>query len=309
MSDLQGARVWLTGGGGFLGGHLRHALAREGAEVLAPRSAELDLRDHAAVLAWAREARPDHVVHAAATGGGIGWMKAHPATAFSDNIRMSTAVLDAAADIGVTGLVGVSSACAYAVDALQPMREDVLFSGEPEPSNGPYGHAKRAMLVHGAALAAERGLRCAFVVPTNLYGPGDDTGPARSHLVGALLARFSDARDRGLSEVTCWGSGFATRDLLYAPDCADGIVTALKVMPGPAPLNLGSGEERTIREIADAMAAAVGWKGAIHWDATRPDGMPRKVLDTMRAGEVLGWAAQTSLAEGLAATVAWYRAR
>jgi GDP-L-fucose synthase len=309
MPSLAGARVLVTGGGGFLGGHIVAALRAAGAEVLAPRRVTLDLRSEADVRAWFRAQRPAFVVHAAATGGGIGWMKDHPADAYVDNIRMSTSVLEAAREIGVRGLVGVSSACAYAVDAVQPMREESVFAGEPEPTNGPYGHAKRAMLVHGAALAQQHAFPCGFVVPTNLYGPGDDTGPARSHLVGALLRRFEDARAQGLREVTCWGTGRATRDLLYAPDCAEGIVAALQAAPGAAPINLGSGVERTVAEIARAVADAVGWEGTIHWDATKPDGMPRKVLDTGRARERLGWTPRTSLAEGLRETVAWYRAQ
>ena len=239
-------------------------------------------------------------------------MKAHPATAFSDNVRMTVAVLDAAASAQVRALVGVGSACAYAGDAAQPMREDALFHGEPEASNGPYGHAKRALLVHGRALAEEHGLRAGFVVPTNLYGPGDDTGPTRSHLVGALLRRFEDARTRDLREVTNWGTGGASRDLLHARDAAAGVLAMLArvldpARPLPGPVNLGSGVERTTRDIAEAVAAAVGWSGTILWDATKPDGMARKVLDTSRARAELGWAARITLNEGLEETVAWYR--
>jgi GDP-L-fucose synthase len=307
--DLHGASAWLTGGGGFLGGHLREALSRAGARVRAPSRAELDLRDHEAVRRWCRDARPDVVIHAAATGGGIGWMRAHPATAFSDNVRMATAVLEAAAEVGVRRLVGIGSACAYAGDAPQPLREACIFAGEPEASNGPYGHAKRALLVLGEALAQERGLACAFVVPTNLYGPGDDTGPTRSHLVGALLRRFEEARLAGARDVTCWGTGRATRDLLYAPDCAEGVLAALSLAPDAGPINLGSGMERSVASIAEAVAEAVGWQGTIHWDVEKPDGMARKVLDPARAREVLGWRARTPLDVGLQETVAWFRSR
>jgi GDP-L-fucose synthase len=309
MSELAlvGARVAVTGGAGFLGRAVCAELEAAGALPLVPRRADVDLRDPSQANAWFAVHAPDLVVHAAASGGGIGWMRAHPATAFLDNTLLNTVVLDTARRAGVRRLVGVSSACAYAVDASQPMREDAVFAGEPEPTNGPYGHAKRAMLVHGRALHEEHGFDCAFVVPTNLYGPGDDFGP-RSHVVAALVRRFEEARRDGVSEVVCWGTGRATRDLLFVRDAARAIVRLLAVGGGPAPINLGSGQELRVSEIADACATAVGYSGRVAWDASRPDGMPRKVLDTARAAERLGWSAATSLAEGLKETVAWFRA-
>lgn len=307
--DLAGARVLVTGAGGFLGRHLGVALRDAGATVLGPRRAELDLRDAAATRAWMRTHAPTHVIHAAASGGGIGWMSAHPADALRDNLAMGTSVLDAAHHVGVARFVGVSSACAYPGDAVQPMREDAIFDGPPEPTNGPYGHAKRMLLVQGAAMAEQYGFSCAFVVPTNLYGPGDDLDPARSHLVAALTRRFLEAERDGVDVVTCWGTGRATRDLLHARDAAAGILAALRHAPDARPVNLGSGVERTTREIAQAVAAAVGWRGEIRWDATRPDGMSRKVLDTQRAREVLRWAPATPLDAGLEETVAWARSQ
>lgn len=307
MSELAGARVLLTGGGGFLGRHVGDALHARGAEVLVVRSADCDLRDRSSTLALLAGVRPDYVVHAAAVGGGIGWMRAHPATAYAGNVLMNTCVVEAAARVKVRRLVGVSSACAYAVDARQPMREEDLQVGQPEPTNGPYGLAKRMMLVHGAACAQESGLDCAFVVPTNLYGPGEDVSPERAHVVGALIRRFEDARRAGAEAVTCWGTGRATRDLLFVRDAAEGIVRALEVGGGPDPVNLGSGDERTVAEIAGAVASAVGFEGHIDWDASKPDGMPRKVLDTTRARTRLGWAARTPLEEGLLETVEWFR--
>lgn len=305
--SLAGARVVVTGGGGFLGGHLLAALRSVGAEAISLTRKDCDLLDSDSVTWQFQTIAPDYVIHAAAVGGGIGWMRAHPATALSENVLLNTNVLEASRRIGVRRLVGVSSACAYAVDAVQPMVESSVFAGEPEPTNGPYGHAKRLMLVHGAALHAEFGLDCAFVVPTNLYGPGEDFSPDRSHVVGALVRRFEAAHREGTPSVTCWGSGRATRDLLHVRDAAAGIVSLLSLGGGPSPVNLGSGVERSIAEIAQAVSAAVGYTGTIIWDATKPDGMPRKVLDTGVARARLGWHARVSLADGLAETVAWYR--
>lgn len=307
MSEVAGARVLVTGGHGFLGRHVCEALTLGGATPLPVGRAECDLRDGAAVRALFARHAPDLVVHAAVTGGGIGWMRAHPADAFVENVRMTTEVMEAALRSGVRRFCGVSSACAYAVDAPQPMREEALFAGDPEPTNGPYGHAKRAMMVQGAAYNAQHGFDAVFVVPTNLYGPGESVDPGRAHVVGALLRRFEDARRAGLAEVSCWGTGRASRDLLFVRDAADGILLSLTRGVGPAPVNLGSGDERTIQEIATAVADAVGFRGIIRWDAALPDGMPRKVLDIARARSLLGWSPHTPLAEGLAEMVAWFR--
>ncbi len=307
LADLSRSRVLVTGAHGFFGRHLVDALAAAGAVPLPAGRADADLRDPVAVRALFDRLGPDMVVHAAVTGGGIGWMRAHPADAFTDNVRMSTEVLDAAWRARVRRFCGISSACAYAVDAAQPMREDALYAGVPEPTNGPYGHAKRAMMVQGAAYAEQHGFDCVFVVPTNLYGPGESTDLGRAHVVGALLHRFEAARRAGADEVVCWGTGRATRDLLHARDAAAGVVALLARGGGPAPVNLGSGEERTIAAIAAAVADAVGFRGRIAWDPARPDGMPRKVLDISRARALLGWAPRTPLAEGLKEMVAWFR--
>lgn len=307
MLGLAGRRVVVTGGGGFLGSHVAERLRAQGAVVAVPRRAEVDLRDPAATLAWFEAARPELVVHAAATGGGIGFMRAHPAVACTDNLLLNTSVIEAARRVGVERYVGVSSACAYPANPRQPMVEADIETGAPEPTNGPYGYAKRLMLVQGVAYAQEYGLDCAFVVPTNLYGPRDDFDPARSHVVPALVRRFEEARRAGAAHVDCWGTGRATRDLLYVGDAAEAVVRLLEVGGGPEPLNLGSGAERTVREIAEAVAEAVGFHGELRWDVTKPDGMPRKVLDTGRAAARLGWAARTSLADGLQETVAWFR--
>jgi nucleoside-diphosphate-sugar epimerase len=307
MVEIKGARVLITGAHGFFGRHLVSAFTARKAVVLPIGRQEADLREGPRTRALLLHLRPDYVVHAAVTGGGIGWMRAHPADAFTDNVRMTTEILDAAWRAGARRFIGVSSACAYAVDATQPMREADIWAGVPEPTNGPYGHAKRAMMVQGAAYAEQHGFDCLFAVPTNLYGPGESTDLGRAHVVGALLRRFEEARMAGAPEVVCWGTGRATRDLLHARDAAEGVIALLARGVGPAPINIGSGEERTIAEIARAVADAVGYRGRIAWDPGKPDGMPRKVLDITRAREQLGWAPRISLAEGLEEMVAWFR--
>ncbi len=305
--SLVAKRVLVTGGQGFLGRHVTRVLLARGAIALPVGRADADLTDDLDVRECFWRSKPDFVIHAAAVGGGIGWMKAHPATSFSGNILANTHVLDSASALGVRRLVGVSSACAYARDAEQPMREGALFAGEPEPTNGPYGWSKRAMMVHGRALAEEFGFDCAFAVPTNLYGPGESFDPARSHVVGALVRRFVEAADAGAPEVVCWGTGRATRDLLHVADAAEGIVRLLEVGGGPEPVNLGSGVERTIASIALAIAAAAGYSGSVRWDLDKPDGMPRKVLDISAMQARTGWAPAIDFTLGLQDTVACFR--
>ncbi|MSQ03953.1 MAG: NAD-dependent epimerase/dehydratase family protein [Myxococcales bacterium] len=305
--SLSGARVLVTGGHGFLGKHVTAALVEAGAVAIPVGRADAQLGDPGQVARLFADHAPDLVVHAAAVGGGIGWMKEHPATALSGNLLANTNVLDAAFRAGVRRLLGVSSACAYARDAAQPMSEDRIYEGEPEPTNGPYGHAKRMLMRHGAALGQEFGFDTVFVVPTNLYGPGESFDPARSHVVGGLVRRFEVARRAGDASVACWGSGQATRDLLYVTDAAALILRALQAGGGPEPVNLGSGVERTIAEIALATAGACGFRGSIAWDTSKPDGMPRKQLDDRLARSRLGPYALTGLNEGLAETVACFR--
>lgn len=297
----------VTGAHGFLGRWVVEALRARGAEPLAIGRAECDLTDRRAVEQTFARSAPDLVLHAAAVGGGIGWMQAHPATSFSANILVNTHVLDAAQAAGVRRLVGVSSACAYARDAAQPMEEGHILEGRPEPTNGPYGWAKRAMLVHGRALAEETGFDCAFAVPTNLYGPGESFDPVRAHVVGALVRRFVVAHDGLAPEVVCWGTGSATRDLLHVRDAAEGLVRLLECGGGPDPVNLGSGEEHSVAKLAAAIAVATGYEGNVRWDREKPDGMLRKVLNTSRMYARTGWVPRVNLQAGIQETVACFR--
>lgn len=312
--ELSGRRVLVTGGHGFLGRHVVAALAARGAVVLAPTRAEIDLADVRRAAAALADLQPERIVHCAATGGGIGFMRANPGTSCTNNVLVNTTAIEAARLAGVQRYVGVSSACAYPGRVTQPMQEATIGDGDPEPTNGAYGQAKRLMLVQGEGYAHEHGLDCAFAVPTNLYGPGDDYEEKSSHVVAALIRRFEHARKAGDPQVVVWGSGRATRDLLYVADCAEGVVRLLETgvvasgQPWPRAWNLGSGRETTVREIAEAVARAVGYPGELVWDTTKPDGMPRKVLDSARMRDATGWRATTDLDTGLRAAVASWRA-
>lgn len=297
-------RVFLTGGSGFLGSFLAERLRAAGAELIAPRSAELDLRDGPATLAALQAARPQLVLHAAVDGGGIGYMQGHPASVFHNNVLMNTHTLHAAWACGAERFVGVSSVCAYPRDTPVPMREEALWSGYPEPTNGPYGLSKRMMMEMGRAYHAQYGLRVVFPMPTNLYGPRDNFDPARSHVVPALIRRCLEAREQGLRELVAWGTGRATRELLYVEDCADAVLLLAERWESPEPINVGNGQEYSVRALVERIAAACGYAGAVRWDTSRPDGQPRKCLDVSRLRE-LGWTARVPLDEGLYRTVQW----
>ena len=302
-----GRRVVVTGGAGFLGSFLVERLEAAGAVVTVPRSATCDLRDPEACAGLLAEVKPSVVIHAAVDGGGIGYMRAHPASVYRNNTLMNTSLLHAAWEAGVERFVGVSSICAYPRDARMPMREDEVFLGYPEPSNAAYGLTKRGLMEMGRAYHQEHGFRCVFPMPVNLYGPRDCFDPARSHVVPALIRRFEEARLAGADEVVCWGTGSQTRELLYVEDCADAVLLAAERLDTPEPFNLGTGVETTVKSLAEQIAAAVGYRGRIGWDTTKPDGQPRKCLDVSRARAWMGWEAEVGLAEGLQRTVAWYR--
>ena len=305
-----GVRVMVTGGHGFLGRHLVAALRARGATtILAPTSAELDLRDAAATRAYVVAARPDRLFHLAARVGGIGANRARPATFFHDNMAMGLSVLAAAHAAGVAQTVLLGTTCSYPRDAPLPLVEDDLWAGYPEPTNAPYGVAKRALVTLADAYRAEHGLRSITLLPANLYGPGDHFDPELSHVVPAMVQRLCEAVDARARTVTCWGDGSATRELLHVADCARAIVLAAERYDEAAPLNLGSGVELTMRELAARVAEASGYDGALAWDPTRPAGQPRRCLDSRRSRALLGDYATTPLADGLAATVADYRAR
>lgn len=307
---LAGRRVVVTGGAGFLGRRVVAELARWGApEPFVPRRQDYDLTHPDAVARLYADARPDLVIHLAAVVGGIAANQANPGRYLHDNVVMGAHVVEGARRAGVERLVAVGTVCAYPADPPAPFREDSLWDGPPEPTNAPYGLAKRLLLAQCQAYRAQYGLDSVYVIPTNLYGPGDDFDPATSHVVPALIRRMTEAARAGDDEVVCWGDGRATRDFLYVDDAAEGVVRAAVAPAGGEPINLGSGVERSVAEVAEAVAAACGFSGRLRWDPSRPTGQRRRVLDTSRARDRLGFEASTDFEAGLKRTVAWYRQR
>ena len=307
--ELRGARVLVTGGSGFLGRRVVAALRDRGcAEVFAPRSKEFDLREKSQVIRCYEATRPDVVVHLAAVVGGIGANRAHPGRFFYENLVMGVETLEQARQFGVRKFVGIGTICAYPKFTPVPFREDDLWSGYPEETNAPYGLAKKMLLVQSQAYRAEYGFNAIHLLPVNLYGPGDNFDPASSHVIPAIIQKMEEARTAGREEVVLWGDGTPTREFLYVDDAAEGIVLATERYDGDAPVNLGSGGEIAIRDLAPLIAKAVGYTGLIRWDSSKPNGQPRRSLDTSRATAAFGFRARTLFADGLAATVAWYRA-
>ncbi len=297
----------VTGGHGFLGSHVVDRLAARGARVVAPRSGDVDLRDARQTRELLAELRPRVIIHCAVDGGGIGYMRDHPASVGFNNVFLNLHLLQAAAELGVDCFVGVSSICAYPRITPIPMREENLWDGYPEPTNGPYGLSKRIMMAIGEGCRQQYGLNTIFPMPVNLYGPRDCFDPLRSHVVPALIQRFERARLERAPEVVAWGTGRVTRELLYVEDCADALVRCAEKLDRSDPFNLGTGVETYVADLAQAVADVVGFEGSIRWDSSYPDGQPRKCLDVTRAREWLDWKAMVPLAEGLARTVAWYR--
>jgi GDP-L-fucose synthase len=307
--DLSSARIVVTGGSGFLGRRLVARLTARGCKsITVPRSREYDLRERSAVQRLYREANPDLVVHLAAVVGGIGANRAHPGRFFYENVIMGIETLEQARLAGVTKYVGVGTICSYPKFTPIPFHEDDLWNGYPEETNAPYGIAKKMLLVQSQAYRAEYGFNAIHLLPVNLYGPGDNFDPDSSHVIPALIRKMTEAVASGARDVTLWGDGTPTREFLYVDDAAEAIALACERYDGAEPVNLGSGKEIRIADLAQEVAHAVGFTGAIVWDATKPNGQPRRSLDTSRAERTFGFRARTSFADGLRETVEWYRA-
>ena len=310
MSFVRNRRIVVTGGAGFLGRRVcRRLEALHPAAIVAPRSATCDLRERPAVRRLFQTARAEVVIHLAAVVGGIGANRLHPGQFFFENALMGLHVMEEARRAGVEKFVGVGTICSYPKHTPVPFREDDLWAGYPEETNAPYGLAKKLLLVQAQAYRQEYGLNAITLLPVNLYGPHDNFDPASSHVIPALISKAVQARDESRPEMEVWGTGAASREFLFVDDAAEGVVLATEQYNKPEPVNLGSGKEITIRSLVDMICDLCAFRGAIRWDATKPDGQPRRCLDTSRAREEFGFVARTGFRDGLAETIAWYEKR
>jgi GDP-L-fucose synthase len=301
-------RVLVTGGGGFLGTHLVARIEEEGQEVFVARRRDYDLTASEDAARLFADARPELVFHLAAEVGGIGANRANPGRFWYANLMMGAHMLEQVRLQATKKLVVLGTVCAYPKYTAVPFREDDLWNGFPEETNAPYGVAKKALLVGAQAYREQYGVNAIFLMPTNLYGPGDNFDLETSHVIPALIRKMLEAQEQGEDEIVLWGDGSPTRDSLYVDDCVEGLLQAAERYEGPEPVNLGTGEEFSIRELAELVADVTGYEGEIRWDRTKPNGQPRRALDTSRAAELFGFRARVPLREGLERTVAWYAA-
>jgi GDP-L-fucose synthase len=308
MSPFSNQTIIVTGGAGFLGSFVVERLSASGAaNIVVPRKRECDLRDARAIERLFAATKPDMVIHLAASVGGIGANRKHPGSFFYDNAIMGIQLIEQARLAGVKKFVCAGTICAYPKFTPVPFNEDDLWNGYPEETNAPYGVAKKSLLVQLQSYRQEYGFNGIFLLPVNLYGPRDNFDLESSHVIPAMIRKCIDAQRNNLSQVKLWGTGNPTREFLYVEDAADAIVTAAARYEKPDPVNLGSGHEIAIRDLAELVRELTGYKGGFVWDATQPDGQPRRCLDTTRAEKEFGWKAGTTLRDGLVKTIAWYR--
>jgi len=300
-------RVVVTGGSGFLGSAVVNKLRFRGCQnIIVPRSRDYDLREEAMILRLYKDAQPQIVVHLAAVVGGIGANRANPGRFFYDNAVMGIQMMEYARQFGVEKFVAVGTICAYPKFASIPFKEEELWNGYPEETNAPYGLAKKMMLVQAQAYRAQYGFNAIYLLPVNLYGPGDNFDLETSHVIPALIRKCVEAKENNDEQIVLWGDGSPTREFLYVEDAAEGILLATERYNGSEPVNLGTGEEIPIRNLAQMIAGEVGFSGSIVWDTTKPNGQPRRCLDVSKAQEYFGFRAQRGLREGIAKTVKWF---
>jgi GDP-L-fucose synthase len=302
-----GRRVMVTGGGGFLGQAVVGRLRSGGADrIFVPRSKDYDLRTTEGVARAFADGRPQLVIHLAAVVGGIGANRDNPGRFFYENAIMGIQLMEQARLADVEKFVTIGTVCSYPKFTPVPFREDDIWNGYPEETNAPYGLAKKMLLVQGQAYRQQYGFNVIHLIPVNLYGPGDNFDPASSHVIPALIKKCVDAQGNGDLHIKAWGSGSASREFLYVDDAAEGIVLAAERYEGAEPVNLGVGAEITVRELLRLIAERTGFQGEIRWDTSKPDGQPRRALDTTRALERFGFTPKTSFEEGLDRTISWY---
>src|SRR6266702_234345 len=307
VSDWSRESIVVTGGAGFLGSFVLEELRRRGArDVFVPRSADYDLVDMAAVRRLYADAKPTLVIHMAARVGGIGANRDNPGKFFYDNLMMGVQLIEVGRQVGLKKLIALGTICAYPKFAPVPCKEDDIWNGYPEETNAPYGLAKKMLLVQSQAYRQQYGFNSSVLFPVNLYGPKDNFDPGVSHVIPALIKKCLDARDTEAREIVVWGDGSPTREFLYVADAAEAIVLATEQYDGSDPVNIGSGQEISIRDLVQLIAQLTGFRGQVRWDVRQPNGQPRRRLDTTRAEQTFGFRATTDFREGLERTIAWY---
>ena len=304
---LTGTKAVVTGGAGFLGSHLVEKMRGRGAsDIFVPRSKDYDLTQPEAVSRMYDEAQPDIVIHLAAVVGGIGANREHPGEFFYKNLMMGVQLIEEARRRDIEKFVSIGTICAYPKHTPVPFKEENLWDGYPEETNAPYGLAKKMLLVQCRSYGDQYGFNGIYLLPVNLYGPRDDFDLETSHVIPALVRKCIEAREDGRDHITAWGTGRPSREFLYVKDAAEGILQATEHYNKPEPVNIGSGMEITIKDLVERIADLTGFKGDIRWDASKPDGQPRRCLDTSRAYEEFGFQAETPFDEGLRKTIEWY---
>ncbi|MGB0767719.1 MAG: GDP-L-fucose synthase family protein [Phycisphaeraceae bacterium] len=309
--DWKSHRVCVTGGAGFLGQAVCARLRERGVaddRLFIPRRKDYDLTLEKDVVRMYDDAKPDVVIHLAAEVGGIGANRDHPGRFCFANLAMGMHLIEHGRQRGIEKFVQTGTVCAYPKFAEVPFREETLWDGYPEETNAPYGVAKKSLFVLLDGYEREYGLKSAVVVPVNLYGPEDNFDLHTSHVIPALIRKCIEARDSGARHIDCWGTGSASREFLYVDDAADGILAATETIDTPVPINLGTGNEITIKDLVELIARLCKFEGELRWDPTKPDGQPRRCLDTSRAKEMMGWQARVGFEEGLRRTIEWFEA-